>query len=53
MIIVAPITALFASRDALNFEVVETLVVIILIAALCLALALWRLRPPDRQRAAR
>ena len=35
LIIAAPITALFVSRDALNFGVIETLVAVILIAAFC------------------
>lgn len=43
------ITALWISRDALNFGVIETLVAVILIALLCLLLAFWRLRPPHSQ----
>jgi hypothetical protein len=43
------ITALCVPRDALNFGVIETLVAIILIAALCLAVAFWSLRPPGSQ----
>ena len=50
LFIAAPITALFISRDALNFGVIQTLIAIILIAALCLAVAFWRLRPPRGQR---
>ena len=48
LFIAAPITALFVSRDALNFGVIEALVAIILIAALCLVAALWKLRPSDQ-----
>ena len=46
LFIAAPITALFVSRDALNFGVIEALVAVILIAAFCLVLAFWKLRPP-------
>ena len=46
LFIAAPITALFISRDALNFSVIEALVAVMLIAALCLAAAFWKLRPP-------
>lgn len=37
----APIAALFVSRDALNFGVIETLVAIMLIALFVLAAAIW------------
>jgi hypothetical protein len=53
LFIAAPITALFVSRDALNFGVIETLVSIILIAAFCLVVAFWGLRPPYRRRGVR
>jgi len=46
LFIAASITALFVSRDALNFSVIEALVAVMLIAALCLAAAFWKLRPP-------
>jgi hypothetical protein len=39
LFIAAPITALFVSRDALNFGVMQTLIAVILIAAFCLAVA--------------
>ena len=52
LIIAAPITALFVSRDALNFGIIEILVAIVLIAAFFLGVAFWRLRPPDRPRGA-
>lgn len=44
LFITAPITALFVSRDALNFGIMQTLIVVILIAAICLAVAFWKLR---------
>ena len=50
LFIAAPITALFVSRDALNFGVMQTLIAVILIAAFCLAAAFWKLRPPRGQR---
>jgi len=46
LIIAAPVTAAFVPRDALNFGIIETLVAVILIAAFCLVVAFWRLRPP-------
>ena len=50
LFIAAPIAALFVSRDALNFGVMQTLIVVILIAGFCLAVAFWKLRPPRGQR---
>jgi hypothetical protein len=44
LLIAAPITALFVSRDALNFGVMQTFIAVILIAAFCLAVAIWKLR---------
>jgi len=44
LFLAAPIAALFVSRDALNFGVIETLIAIVLIALLVLAAALWTLR---------
>ena len=44
----APITALFVSRDALNFGVIEMLVATILVVGLCLAATAWSMqKPPD------
>ena len=52
LFLAAPIAALFVSRDALNFGIVETLVGIILIVGFALAAAAWTLRrksvPADR-----
>jgi hypothetical protein len=50
LFVAAPITALFVSRDALNFGVMQTLIAVILIAAFCLGMAFWSLRPPRGQR---
>ncbi len=47
LIIAAPLTALFVSRDALNFGVVETLVAVTLIAGLAVLAAVWPRRRPD------
>ena len=43
----APIAALFVSRDALNFGIVETLVAVTLIAGFAVLAAVWSLRRPD------
>ena len=48
IMITAPITALFVSRDALNFSVIETFVVVILIVGLVSVAAGWTLRRPPR-----
>ena len=40
----APIAALFVSRDALNFGVIEMLLTTILIVGFALAAAAWTLR---------
>lgn len=44
LLLAAPIAALFVSRDALNFGVIETLVAVILIVGFALAAAAWTLR---------
>jgi hypothetical protein len=46
LIIAAPLAALFVSRDALNFGIVETLVAVILIAGAAVLVAVWTLRRP-------
>jgi hypothetical protein len=46
LFLAAPIAALFVSRDALNFGVIEMLVAVILIVLLVLAAAAWTLRKP-------
>jgi hypothetical protein len=48
LILAAPITALFVSRDALSFGIVEMLVAILLFVCFILAAAAWTLRrqPP-------
>lgn len=48
MIATAPIAALFVSRDALNFGLMQTFVAIILIAIAALLAALWSLRTQDQ-----
>ena len=44
LLLAAPIAALFVSREALNFGVIETLIAIVMIALFVLAAALWTLR---------
>jgi hypothetical protein len=44
----APITALFVSRNALNFGTVETLIAIVLIIGFAVVAAGWTLRNPPR-----
>lgn len=41
LILAAPITALFVSRDALNFDVIQTIVATVLIAAVVFIVAFW------------
>lgn len=50
LIVAASITALFVSRDALNFGIIETFVAVILVAAFFLLVAFWKLRPPGGRR---
>jgi competence protein ComGC len=47
LFLAAPIAALFVSRDALNFGVIEMLVAVILIVVLVLAAAAWTSRKPE------
>jgi hypothetical protein len=44
LMIAAPITALFVARDALNFGVLQTFVVTLLVAGFVALAAAWRLR---------
>jgi len=46
LVLAAPIAALFISRGALNFGIVETLVAVILIAGFAVLAAVWTLRRP-------
>jgi len=41
----APIAALFVSRDVLNFDVIQTMIAIILMVAAVALVALWPKRP--------
>ena len=53
LVLAAPIAALFVSRDALNFGIIEMLVAVMLIVLAVLAAAAWTLRKPaavDRTR---
>ena len=44
LLLAAPIAALFVSRDALNFGIIEMLVAIVLFVGLALAAAVWTSR---------
>lgn len=44
MFLAALVTGLFISRDALNFDIVQTLMATVLIAVCILAVAVWTLR---------
>lgn len=44
LLLAAPIAALFVSRDALNFGIVEMLVAIVLFVGVALAAAVWTSR---------
>lgn len=41
LVLAAPITALFVSRDALNFSIIQVMVAIALFVALVAALTFW------------
>jgi hypothetical protein len=41
----APIAALFVARDALNFDLIQTFVAVILIVAFIAIVAFWPKRP--------
>ena len=41
----APIAALFVARDALNFDVIQTMVAIILVVVFVAVVAFWPKRP--------
>lgn len=46
LVLAAPITALFVSRDALNFSVVQVMVAVALFVMLVAVLAFWPRREP-------
>jgi hypothetical protein len=48
LFLAAPIAALFVSRDALNFGIVEMLVAVLLIVGFVLAAAAWTMRRKPR-----
>ena len=41
----APITALFVSREALNFDIIQTMVAVVLFTMAVAAVAFWPRRP--------
>lgn len=50
LFLAAPITALFVSRDALNFGVVQTFVAAALAAIIVFAFAFWPFGPKARSK---
>lgn len=47
LVLAAPITALFVSRDELNFGVIQVMVAVTLFVLLVAALAFWPRREPE------
>ena len=41
MFLAAPIAALFVARDSLNFDIVQTMIVMLLIIAILCVVAIW------------
>lgn len=48
LFLAAPITALFISRDALNFDVIQTMVAVVLAALIVFVFAFWPYRPKSK-----
>ncbi len=48
LFLAAPITALFVSRDALNFDVIQTMVAVVLAALIVFVFAFWPYRPKSK-----
>ena len=49
MFLAAPIAALFVARDSLNFGIVQTMIMMLLIIAILCAVAIWprrKKKPP-------
>ncbi|CAM5519792.1 hypothetical protein AFEL58S_03927 [Afipia felis] len=51
LFLAAPITALFVSRDALNFSVIQTFVATGLAVVIVFAFAFWPFGPKTREKA--
>ncbi|MGL5164328.1 MAG: hypothetical protein ACRC9K_00370 [Afipia sp.] len=41
MFLAAPIAALFVARDSLNFDIVQTMIMMLLVIAVLCAVAIW------------
>lgn len=41
MFLAAPIAALFVARDSLNFDIVQTMIMMLLVIAILCAVAIW------------
>ncbi|MCX7318667.1 MAG: hypothetical protein NT113_03920 [Hyphomicrobiales bacterium] len=48
MLLAAPITALFVSRDALNFDIIQMIVAMTMLTAVVAALLFWPRRKSDK-----
>lgn len=48
LFLAAPITALFVSRDALNFDVIQTMVAVVLATVIIFVFAFWPYRPKPK-----
>lgn len=48
LFLAAPITALFVSRDALNFDIIQTMVATVLAALIVFIFAFWPYRPKPK-----
>lgn len=48
LFLAAPITALFVSRDALNFDIIQTMVATALAALIVFIFAFWPYRPKPK-----
>ena len=41
MFLAAPIAALFVARDSLNFDIIQTMIMMLLVIAILCAVAIW------------
>lgn len=48
LFLAAPITALFVSRDALHFDVIQTMVAVVLATLIIFVFAFWPYRPKSK-----
>ncbi|MGL5168802.1 MAG: hypothetical protein ACRC9K_23225 [Afipia sp.] len=48
LFLAAPVTALFVSRDALNFDIIQTMVAVALATLIIFIFAFWPYRPKPK-----